>query len=168
MRCVPALPFRSGGLERRVSGGDALHIQKLDQIFGPEAAQAVRDSVARNRQFRETYQRVAQGSPTGERIAAREDTGMKPVDLSRVTLTGGVLEGAKRSWEAIRGAAQEEQRNSIARLMALRDPNQVAQAANDILAQNARTARGGPVADKYARALLQGGAAGGFTPLYTD
>lgn len=155
-------------LERTIGTPQDWNAQKMRAVFGDRPAQEIADSVARNRQFRETHQRVTQGSDTAQRLAARDDTKLSPTKLGGRTAFGTVLEVGGKAIDAMRGAAQQQQRDNIARLMALRDPAAVAAARDAILAQNARTATVGPLVSRNARGIGQGASAGLLAPIIVD
>jgi hypothetical protein len=155
-------------LERTIGTPQDWNAQKLRTVFGDQPAQAISDSVARNRQFRETQQKVTQGSDTAQRLAAREDTKLSPTKLGSRTLFGTVLEAGGKAIDAVRDVSQQQMRDRIARLMALRDPAEVAAARDAILAQNANTARRGPLVSKYSRAGIQGGFGSVLSPIIVD
>ena len=96
-----------------------------DQVFGPERAQALMDTLARERMFRETYQNVVLGPQTAQRTAAKEQLentqGRLPVTAGAVGLLGrGLQEGV----DLFRRDASQNTRDRIARMLAEQNPQQ--------------------------------------------
>jgi len=156
-------------LERTIGTPQDWNAQKLAAVFGPRAARAITDSVERNRIFRDTHQEIAGGPNTAQKIAAGEDLKVKPMTaFGGQTLYGDVKRGAMSVVDAVRQASAEQRRDAIARVMALRDPAEVAAMRDRILQQNATTARVGPLVNRNARAVTQGGVTAALPPLIVD
>jgi hypothetical protein len=143
-------------LERTMGTPQDWNAQKLNQIFGPEAAQAVRDSVARNRQFRETYQRIAQGSDTAQRQAAAKTADVSAQQMPIRNLAGTAEQLGRMGLAQVMEARKQAQREAIATLMATRDPAEVARLRAALLAHIRAGAPGAARAAQTGRGVLQG------------
>jgi hypothetical protein len=144
-------------LERTLGTPDDWNAQKLNQIFGPEAAQAVRDSVARNRQFRETYQRVAQGSDTAQRQAAEKTSGIATMPVPTRNIAGTVEQVGRWGLGQAIEAQKQAQREAMARILATRDPAEVERLRRELLAHMRGTASGALRSNRNVRGGIQGG-----------
>ena len=145
-------------LERTMGTPQDWNAQKLNQIFGPEAAQAVRDSVARNRQFRETYQRIAQGSDTAQRQAAAKTADVSAQQMPIRNLAGTVEQLGRMGLAQVMEARKQAQREAIATLMATRDPAEVARLRAALLAISAPARRRSRVRRRPAVACFRASA----------
>jgi hypothetical protein len=143
-------------LERTLGTPEDWNAQKLNQIFGPEAAQAVRDSVARNRQFRETYQRVAQGSDTAQRQAAEKTSGIATMPVPTRNIAGTVEQVGRWGLGQAIEAQKQVQREAMARILATRDPAEVLRLRNELLAHIRGTAAPAQAVNRTARGVAQG------------
>ena len=157
-------------LEKTMGTPEDWNYQKLRSLFGDREAQALADSVTRNRVFRDTHQAVVGGPNTAQKIAAGEDLNVKPV----TNWTGGGLWSDIKKLGAsavnsVREAGAEQRRNQIASVMALRDPAEVAAMRARILQQNDKTASVGPLVNQATKAAIQGGTAAALRcELYAD
>jgi len=143
-------------LERTLGTPEDWNAEKLNQIFGPEAAQAVRDSVARNRQFRETYQRVAQGSDTAQRQAAEKTSGIATMPVPTRNIAGTVEQVGRWGLGQAIEAQKQVQREAMARILATRDPAEVLRLRNELLAHIRGTAAPAQAVNRTARGVAQG------------
>jgi len=143
-------------LERTLGTPEDWNAQKLNQIFGPEAAQAVRDSVARNRQFRETYQRVAQGSDTAQRQAAEKTSGIATMPVPTRNIAGTVEQVGRWGLGQAIEAQKQVQREAMARILATRDPAEVLRLRNELLAHIRGTAAPAQAVNRTVRGVAQG------------
>jgi hypothetical protein len=143
-------------LERTLGTPEDWNAEKLNQIFGPEAAQAVRDSVARNRQFRETYQRVAQGSDTAQRQAAEKTSGIATMPVPTRNIAGTVEQVGRWGLGQAIEAQKQVQREAMARILATRDPAEVLRLRNELLAHVRGTAAPAQAVNRTVRGVAQG------------
>ena len=143
-------------LEQTIGGPESYNALKLEQIFGPEASQAVRDSVARNRQFRETYQRVAQGSDTAQRQAAEKTSGIATMPVPTRNIAGTVEQVGRWGLGQAIEAQKQVQREAMARILATRDPAEVLRLRNELLAHIRGTAAPAQAVNRTARGVAQG------------
>jgi len=148
-------------LERVLGQPADWNAQKLAIMFGPERAQQLIDTLARERMFRETYQNVVLGPQTAQRTAAKEQLegaqGKIPVGAGIAGLVGrGLQEGA----DLFRRDAAQNTRDRIARMLAEQDPQQQREIIDRLLtAADARTKRQQMVRDMVTRGVIGGGSA---------
>lgn len=142
--------------------------QKLATMFGQERADAIMEVVRRERMFRDTHQKVVEGSQTARRLQSQKalegDEGKIPTDLSVLGLVG------RGGQELIRGArrnAINAGRDRIAGIMAEQDPANIQRLVNDMLAaEPTRNARQELVRRLVERGMITGGA--GQVQSWTD
>ena len=154
-------------LEKTFGTPEDWNAEKLVQIFGPERTQAVRDSIARNRQFRETYQRIAQGSDTAQRQAAAETASAMPPQPPIRNVASTVEQVGRFGMKQYMEARKQAQREAIAQIMAERDPFRVAQHRQALLDHIRSTAPGAGRTNQNVRGGVQGISATGG-PTYQD
>lgn len=154
-------------LERTLGTPEDWNAQKLAQIFGEEPTQAVRDSVARNRQFRETYQRIAQGSDTAQRQAAAKTADIGAPQMPIRNIAGTVEQVGRWGLAQAQEAQRQAQREAIARIMATRDPAMVEALRQQLLNHARQTMPGIRATDRRGRGLIQG-AGSVLGPTYED
>lgn len=108
--------------------------QKLAIMFGEDRARQLRDVIQRERNFRQSYQDVVQGSQTAQRTAAAKqlDEGEGKIPLN-ITLSGMATRGAQGIWDAMRKEGSNATRDRIAGIMATRDPVEIQQLASQML-----------------------------------
>jgi hypothetical protein len=143
-------------LERTLGTPDDWNAQKLSQIFGEAPTQAVRDSVARNRQFRETYQRIAQGSDTAQRQAAAKTADINAPQMPIRNIAGTAEQVGRWTLGQVQEAQRQAQREAIARIMATRDPAAVEALRQQLLGHARAVAPGVRTANERGRGALQG------------
>ena len=154
-------------LERTLGTPQDWNAQKLAQIFGAEPTQAVRESVARNRQFRETYQRIAQGSDTAQRQAAEKTSDLATMPVPTRNVAGTIEQVGRWGLGRAIEAQKQVQREAMARILATRDPAEVEALRQQLLAYIRGTAPGIRATDARTRGALQG-AASILGPAYDD
>jgi hypothetical protein len=154
-------------LEQTIGGPDSYNAQKLSLIFGEEPTQAVRDSVARNRQFRETYQRIVQGSDTAQRQAAAKTADISAPQMPIRNLAGTAEQVGRLGLAEVMEARKQAQREAIARILATRDPAEVARLRQALLDHIRSSAPGAAAASSTGRGALQG-FGGGLGPAFED
>jgi hypothetical protein len=142
--------------------------QKMKAVFGDQPAADVAASVDRNAKYRETYDRVARGSDTAQRNAAREDAQLAPSKLSQSSLFGTLMKPVEWTLDALRGTGAQQQRDTIAQWMAMRDPAQVLAARDRLLSHNAVVEPRSAAVDKYTRAVGQGALGSVLSPILVD
>jgi hypothetical protein len=143
--------------------------QKMRMVFGPQAAQAVTDSVDRHKVFQNSYDQVVGGPNTAQKLSGREDVGFTPPSArGGETLFGTIKQAGEWTLGKMTEASREQQRNEIARIMSLRDPAQVAAMRDKILTQNAYTAQMGPRVSQATQAALQGGVSSLLPPIFVN
>ena len=130
-------------------------------MFGPERAQQLIDTLARERMFRETYQNVVLGPQTAQRTAAKEQLegaqGKIPVGAG---LTGAIGRGVQEAVNLFRNDAAQNTRDRIARMLAEQNPQQQREIIDRLLtAADARTQRQQMVRDMITRGVIGGGSA---------
>ena len=143
-------------LERTIGGPQSYNADKLGQIFGPEAADAVRESVARNRHFRETYQEVVQGSKTANTQAAEKTSGLATMPVPTRNLAGTVEQAGRWGLGQMIEAQKQAQREAMARILAARDPAEVSQLRNALLSHIRGTAAPAAAVNRTTRGIAQG------------
>ena len=144
-------------LEKTLGGQRDWAGEKSEHVFGQQPAADVAETVRRNRVFRDTYSDVLKGSKTGQMLASRQDAGFAPTDLKNTTLTGLALRGAEKTMDALRLAGVQRQREEVARILALRDPAEVARLRELLIAHNAGTIPQSRAISQGARGAFQGG-----------
>ncbi len=154
-------------LERTLGTPEDYNAQKLTQIFGEEPTEAVRRSVANNRQFRETYQRIAQGSDTAQRQAAAKTADISAPQMPIRNLAGTAEQVGRLGLAEIMEARKQAQREAIARILATRDPAEVARLRQALLDHIRAGAPGAAAASNTGRGALQG-FGGGLGPAFED
>jgi hypothetical protein len=154
-------------LEKTFGTPEDWNAEKLVQIFGPERTQAVRDSIARNRQFRETYQRIAQGSDTAQRAAAAETASALPPSPPIRNVASTIEQIGRFGFKQYQEAQKQAQREAIAKLMSERDPVVVEQLRQALLEHIRGTAPGAQRIGRNARSSIQGGGAT-LGPVYNE
>ena len=143
-------------LERTMGTPQDWNAQKLAQVFGEQPTQAVRDSIERNRVFRETYQRIAQGSDTAQRQAAAKTADIAAPQMPIRNIAGTVEQVGRWGLAQAQEAQRQAQREAIARIMALRDPAQVEAMRQQLLQHARQTQPGVRATDARARGIVQG------------
>jgi hypothetical protein len=128
--------------------------QKLAIMFGQDRADAIARVLASERQFRDSHQKVVEGSQTAQRAAAvKGQEANYGADAKQMTIPGmaaSALNWAKNS--LVEGAAARS-RDRIAQIMATRDPQQIQAMIPALLeAQPARAQR-----SRLVRDIIQGG-----------
>lgn len=106
--------------------------QKLGTVFGDEARDRVAQDITANRQFRDTYQKVAQGSQTAQRMEAADalkgaSGGNIPSDITATSLGLKAINGIAK---VLAGKSNATTRDDVGRLLAKKGPdaNRLAQA----------------------------------------
>lgn len=137
--------------------------EKYDLIFGQQPTEQVAKSVAANRQFRETYDRLARGSDTAQRQAALAEHELRPLPKGSTSLYGRGEQIAAWLIDKARTANQEAVRDEIARRIVLQ--GQAALAERDrLMLHNAGVVPRSNLVDKYTRAGAQGALGELFNP----
>ena len=146
-------------LERILGQPQDWNAQKLAITFGPERAQQLRDILARERMFADTYQNVVKGPQTGTRLAAKEqlDAGEGKIPVG-ASLTGTLGRGAQELVNIFRTDAQGATRDRIARMMAEQDPQRQREIIDRLLSTaDTRGRRQSIVRDLVTRGMIGGG-----------
>jgi hypothetical protein len=106
-------------LERTFATPQDWNYQKLGLVFGNSARDRVAESIAANRQFRDTFQKVAQGSQTAQRtkmsnVFDETSSNLVPKDT---TLTGLGLNATQRIVRLLAGMSKEETRDQLGQIL---------------------------------------------------
>jgi hypothetical protein len=156
-------------LKRTVGTPEDWNSQKITDLFGPQAKRRLDTAVDRETVFKKTHDEVAGGPNTAQKIAAGEDMNIKPItNITSGGLWSDVKKVAVGAVNKVREASAEQQRDAIARVMALRDPAEVARLRDAILQQNVTTATRGPLVNQATRGIVQGGVNAALPPLYIN
>jgi hypothetical protein len=140
--------------------------EKSTLVFGEGPSEAVAKSIAANRQFRETYDRIARGSDTAQRKAALADNELTPLEGRPAPTAYGRAEQLGL-WliDKARTANQEQRRAEIARRIVLQGQEMLAE-RNRLLEHNAGVVPRAAAVDKYTRAAGQGGIGAILAPFF--
>ncbi len=111
-------------LERKLGTPQDWNSQKLTTVFGEGPTSNIAKALMDNRQFRQSYQDIVQGSQTAQRTAssrAMEGTagGNVPIDT---TLTGIGLKAVNLVAKALSGASSAKTKDEIGMLLASKGP----------------------------------------------
>jgi hypothetical protein len=150
-------------LERKFGTPEDWNYQKLATLFGDPQRGNVAAVISANRRFRDTYQKVVEGSQTAQRSAAAKsmegtEGGNVPLD---VTLTGAGVGGINWIAKTLTGVSNENTRDQVGRLLANANPQDVQRLAN-ILLQSAQTTNAR--AAGFGRVMSSPGWLGGTAP----
>jgi hypothetical protein len=141
--------------------------EKSIAVLGAQPTADITQSAATNRMFRENYDRIARGSDTAQRIAARQENELTPLPKIAGSAWERLVE-KPAGWliDKMRTAANERQRSQIAEILVAQGAERDAQAAR-LLQHNARVLPRAEAVDKYTRAVTQGGLGALLNP-FTD
>jgi len=132
--------------------------QKLAITFGPERADRLMSLLRNEREFRDTYQKVVEGSQTAQRLAAKEaqekTSGKIPYGFSVLDL---VIKPAQWAKDKLTATGAEATRDRIAQLMATNDPQELQRLIPRLLAAEPNRER----RSEIVRSLMQSGWTGG-------
>jgi hypothetical protein len=130
-----------GALERKIGTPQDWNSQKLGTIFGEDKRDRVAKALMDNRQFRQSYQDIVQGSQTAQRQqAAKAMDGAQGGNVPHdTTVTGLGLKALNLVSKAISGASTGKTKDEIGNILA----------------------KQGPEAQRMARALLESAKATG-------
>ena len=126
-------------------------------MFGQERADALMEVLRRERMFRDTHQKVVEGSQTARRTQAQKaqegDEGKIPTDLSVLGMLG---RGTQELWRSGQRSSINAGRDRIAGMMAEQDPVRLQQLVDQLLAaQPTRDVR-----QELAKRLVERGLSG--------
>lgn len=127
-------------LERTFKTPEDWNYQKLATMFGEPQRDSVATVIAANRKFRDTYQKVVEGSQTAQRTASAKalegtEGGNIPLDT---TLTGAATGGVNWLAKTLTGMSNESTRDQVGRFLSNANPNDVQRLAQ-ILLQSAQS-----------------------------
>jgi hypothetical protein len=109
--------------------------QKLAIMFGQDRADRLMDVLARERNFRNSFQKIVEGSQTDMRAAARAaqdaNKGNFPLEA---TLWGTTLRGLQAGWRGLNARAAQMGRDRIAGMMAEQNPVRIQDLVDQMLA----------------------------------
>jgi hypothetical protein len=151
-----------GALERTIGTPQDWNSRKLALLFGEDARNGVSDAVAANRKFRDTFQKVAQGSQTAQRseaAAALDSSASIPRDI---TLTGIGANIAGRIARSLVGAGNGSSKDQLAEVLASSGPT-AERIARLLLLTTARTKSN---ANAIRDLIASPGVVGGSAPAY--
>jgi hypothetical protein len=138
--------------------------QKLAIMFGQDRAEQLMNVLARERGFRQTYQDVVQGSQTAQRTAAKESLegsgGKIPMET---TAFGAVTRIGQNLLDRFRNASTETARDRIAQMLATRDPAELQQMVNRLLAAPTTRSEREAIVEMLARGGMTGAGVGVFS-----
>lgn len=114
-----------GALERKIGTPQDWNSQKLGTIFGEGPRDRVAKALMDNRQFRQSYQDIVQGSQSAQRLASAKamegaQGGNVPHDT---TITGIGLKALNLVAKAISGASSARTKDEIGNLLATQGPD---------------------------------------------
>jgi len=112
-------------LERTFATPQDWNYQKLGQVFGEGPRDRVASDIIANRTFRDTYQKVAQGSQTAQRTEAAKSMegaagGNIPTDITATSLG---LKAANAVAKFLSGQSNATTRDEVARVLASQGPD---------------------------------------------
>lgn len=147
-------------LENALGRPQDWNAQKLAVMFGQERADQLMNVLRSERGFRESHQKIVEGSQTAQRLAAAkaQDAGSNvPTDTIGRPLWGDVKAIANWAKNKISDAGTNSTRDRIAQILATNDPQALRAIIPELLAtQPTREAREGII-----RSLVQQGITGG-------
>lgn len=140
--------------------GDPLdyNAEKMAIAFGPRQAAAERAMTEREKNFRNTYQKLFGGPETAQRLASKEtqETGLGKIPLG-TSLTGGALRLGQEALGAVQNRIMANTRDRIALQMAAQGSARDPIVAQWLAAQPARAAAANAVRGRVARAIMGAG-----------
>lgn len=150
-------------LERTFKTPEDWNYQKLATMFGDQQRDSVANVIAANRRFRDTYQKVVEGSQTAQRSASAKsmegsEGGNVPLDT---TLTGAGIGGINWLAKTLTGMSNETTRDQVGRFLANANPTEVQRLAQ-VLLQSAQASNAN--ANSAGRVLMSPGWLGGTAP----
>jgi len=112
-------------LERTLATPQDWNSQKFAAMFGEPQYETVAGALRNNRQFRQSYQDIVQGSQTAQRTAAQKSMDGE-IDIPLDTTAMGVAANSGRAiWKALVGLSNEATKDEIGRVLAKQGPDAV-------------------------------------------
>lgn len=145
-------------LERKLGTNLDWNNQKARTVFGDQPIETVVDAIRTNRAFRNTMQKVVEGSKTAPTSANAKALVASDGPRADLTLTGMAASGIQRVARALMSLNSSSTKDQVARVLA--SPN-VEAVADQLLRQATRTAEG---ARTVSRALANPAYLGGVEP----
>lgn len=135
--------------------------QKLGVVFGQDRADRLMDVLARERRFRDTHQKVVEGSQTAQREASKEalETGRGKIPLD-TTILGGAGRLVQNTADLFRRGSAETKRDAIAQLMATQDPVAIRAQVTRLLNAEPRRDRREAITNELLRRMMVGAGSG--------
>ena len=132
--------------------------QKLAIVFGQDRADQIRNILQREDRFYDTYHRIVENSETANRLAAAKaleaSKGDIPLDT---TVLGAIGRGGQAIGRSLRGASAERTRDTVAQMMATRDPAEITRQTRRLLAAEPDRNRRQAITNEILRRILTGG-----------
>ncbi len=119
------------------------NLQKIENLFGPDARQAIEDRVAAETRFQTAANNIAANSRTGVRQQLVKDTESPSLAAPPMANVGGLIyKGATSGADLLRGLQTERTRAAIGNMATMRGPqlNNLADVLSRYNAQRARNA----------------------------
>lgn len=155
-------------LKNTIGTAEDYNAQKMRMVFSDAEAQAIEDSVARENVFKNTNNQVVGGSKTGQMGAARADSDLGPPPLPARTVLGTIEQAGRWGLDKMRQASVQQQRDAVARVLAMRDPAAVLEMRDRLLQHNATVGPRAAAVDKYTRGFGQGAMSSVLSPIYVE